>query len=161
MFMVKNFEFGSPILFKLDCSSINRNRLYSTSCQIRIPYISRKVCNKEGNVLCHQASRMINLRDGRLQIQVYMYRPCCISVTWGMQEGKCSSNIFSTPNQIFWLLGSRGANNKNWADSGGNGCTYLKGWFRSVFPMYLTGLFRTLSSKSPTPTPPRFSQLRL
>ena len=42
--------------------------------------------------------------------------------------------FFSTQKQIFWLLSSGGAN-KNWADSGGNGCMYLKGWFKSVFPM--------------------------
>ena len=56
--------------------------------------------------------RMINLRYGRLQIYIYMYRPCCISVIWGMQGGKCLSDIFLPENIVLRLNWGR-ANNKH------------------------------------------------
>ena len=49
--------------------------------------------------------------------------------------------IFFLPkNSFFWLLSWRGANNKNWGESGGKGCMYTKDWFKSIFPLFITGL---------------------
>ena len=68
-------------------------------------------------------------------------------------KGKCPSSIF------FYLRIVKSAKNVClWGDSGEKGCMYLKNWFKRIFPIFLTSLFRKLKFLTPTvdfsPPPP-------
>jgi hypothetical protein len=58
--------------------------------------------------------------------------------------------ILFLPNKFFiLLLNWREANKKNWTDSGGTGCMYIKDWFKPIF-LFLTWLPHKLKFLIPT-----------
>jgi len=56
---------------------------------------------------------------------------------WGRGK-RLFSDIFINEKDSFRLLSRRGANEKIAIRVGGKGCTYIKDWFRQIFPFYLT-----------------------
>jgi hypothetical protein len=51
---------------------------------------------------------------------------------------------------VFLLLSCRGANIKKWVRGMGKGCMFIKDWFKSVFPLFLTWFLHKLKFLIPT-----------
>ena len=56
--------------------------------------------------------------------------------------------FFLSKNILFWLLSSRGTN-KHIGVKMGENCAYIKGWFKSIYPLLLTWLLPKLMLLTP------------